>query len=81
MQLPPEAELEGLPTLELDLALSCPGHVDADCPAWDHVLQLFVCCSPPCTPCQVRICFRKHYSDVEAIRLEFTSKQLRTFGL
>jgi len=52
VQLPPEAELEGLPTLELDLALSCPGHVDADCPAWDHVLQLFVCCSPPCTPCQ-----------------------------
>ena len=46
--------LQRLTTLELDFALSCPGHVDADCPAWDHVLQLFVCCSRPCAPCKVR---------------------------
>lgn len=31
-------------TLELDMALSCPGTVDAQCPIWDHTVQLFVCC-------------------------------------
>ena len=33
-------------TLELDMALSCPGHADADCPTWDHTIQLYACCYP-----------------------------------
>jgi hypothetical protein len=43
--------------LELDLHLGCPGARDADCPVWDHMVQLFVCCesrasqSSACDPC------------------------------
>lgn len=43
--------------LELDLHLNCPGTRDADCPVWDHMVQLFVCCDDPrlsqraCDPC------------------------------
>lgn len=51
--MPSSGTLQRLTNLELDFALSCPGRVDADCPAWDHVLQLFVCCSQPCAPCKV----------------------------
>ena len=25
----------------------CAGSLDADCPIWDHVVQLFVCCKGP----------------------------------
>lgn len=55
--LPPLASLQAHDTLELDFKLSCPGSRDADCPIWDHTVQLFVCCddptseSPPCGPC------------------------------
>jgi hypothetical protein len=31
-------------TLLLELALGCSGRKDYDCPSWDHVVQLFVCC-------------------------------------
>uniref|UniRef100_UPI00358E1F49 uncharacterized protein n=1 Tax=Myxine glutinosa TaxID=7769 RepID=UPI00358E1F49 len=33
-------------TLELDMALSCPGTRDESCPPWDHTIQLFICCRP-----------------------------------
>lgn len=51
INMPSAAKLAGLDTLELDFALSCPGHFDADCPQWDHVVQLHVCCSRDCKPC------------------------------
>ncbi|KAK9816886.1 hypothetical protein WJX72_006713 [[Myrmecia] bisecta] len=55
--LPAKTILKQYDTLELDLKLSCPGSFDADCPIWDHVVQLFVCCedptgvAPPCDKC------------------------------
>ncbi|BDA49567.1 hypothetical protein COCOBI_14-1860 [Coccomyxa sp. Obi] len=44
VKLPTAAEQAEYDTLELDFTLSCPGTLDADCPIWDHVVQLFVCC-------------------------------------
>lgn len=50
--------LQRFNTLELDFTLGCPGTHDADCPLWDHVVQLFVCCPNPdgtpqhCDTCQ-----------------------------
>jgi Peptide-N-glycosidase F, C terminal/Peptide-N-glycosidase F, N terminal len=35
---------KALEKLQLDMALSCPGQFDAECPPWDHTVQLFVCC-------------------------------------
>ncbi|GIL60653.1 hypothetical protein Vafri_15188, partial [Volvox africanus] len=40
--------------LLLDFALGCSGPMDASCPAWDHMVQLFACCAPRpehCRPC------------------------------
>ena len=34
-------------SLHLDFALGCSGSRDVDCPIWDHVVQLFVCCEDP----------------------------------
>lgn len=42
----PMSSTANSPTLELDMALSCPGHADADCPTWDHTIQLYACCYP-----------------------------------
>uniref|UniRef100_A0A8C4QFQ0 Si:dkey-256h2.1 n=1 Tax=Eptatretus burgeri TaxID=7764 RepID=A0A8C4QFQ0_EPTBU len=33
-------------TLELDMALSCPGTRDESCAPWDHTVQLNICCRP-----------------------------------
>lgn len=39
--------------------VSFAGTLDADCPIWDHVVQLFVCCEDPdggtshCDKCDV----------------------------
>ncbi|KAK9835916.1 hypothetical protein WJX74_010910 [Apatococcus lobatus] len=45
--------------LHLDFALGCPGSRDVDCPIWDHVVQLFVCCDDPvglpCEPCPTTV--------------------------
>ena len=38
--------------LELDMALGCTGKFDYECPEWDHVLQLFVCCGDVPENCQ-----------------------------
>lgn len=47
--LPSQQTLNQYDTLELDMALTCPGTRDEDCAIWDHTVQLFVCChnSPP----------------------------------
>ncbi|PRW21088.1 Peptide-N(4)-(N-acetyl-beta-D-glucosaminyl)a sparagine amidase F [Chlorella sorokiniana] len=56
--LPNWSKLAGKDQVELDMQLSCAGTTDADCPTYDHVIQLFVCCGtadgmlPPCEPCQ-----------------------------
>ncbi|KAL4646857.1 hypothetical protein GN956_G9578 [Arapaima gigas] len=37
--------------LQLEVALSCPGKRDETCAAWDHTVQLYICCdkfSPLC---------------------------------
>jgi len=42
-----------------DFIVPCAGSLDADCPIWDHVVQLFVCCEDPegrtsqCDKCDV----------------------------
>ncbi|GAB4819720.1 hypothetical protein N2152v2_006766 [Parachlorella kessleri] len=48
--------------LEVDMELGCPGTRDADCPVWDHAVQLFVCCQDgsgqlpdTCDPCQTTV--------------------------
>ncbi|KAG2446292.1 hypothetical protein HXX76_000881 [Chlamydomonas incerta] len=45
--LVPRAPAARFSRLQLDLALGCEGaRFDAGCPAWDHMVQLFVCCEP-----------------------------------
>ncbi|CAL5224693.1 g7419 [Coccomyxa viridis] len=57
--LPHMSDLSEYDKLELDFTLGCPGSLDADCPIWDHVVQLFVCCEDPdgrtshCDKCDV----------------------------
>ncbi|CAH1773878.1 unnamed protein product [Owenia fusiformis] len=48
LDLPPAKELQQYSKFELDLALSCPGHLDTDCPHWDHTVNLYACCLPGC---------------------------------
>eukprot|EP00123_Amoebidium_parasiticum_P007083 comp17862_c0_seq1/m.18053 comp17862_c0_seq1/g.18053 ORF comp17862_c0_seq1/g.18053 comp17862_c0_seq1/m.18053 type:complete len:680 (-) comp17862_c0_seq1:483-2522(-) len=38
------SDLHTYTTIELDMSLGCPGDTDAECPPWDHIVQLFVCC-------------------------------------
>jgi len=33
------------PTVHLDMALSCGGAQDKDCPQWDHIITLRACCT------------------------------------
>ncbi len=46
------------PSLRLDRSAPAHAACSADCPTYDHVVQLFVCCGtadgmlPPCDPCQ-----------------------------
>jgi len=44
VQLPALDTLKKYGKVELDLALSCTGRLDADCPAWDRVLQVDISC-------------------------------------
>eukprot|EP00656_Telonema_subtile_P016718 TRINITY_DN18855_c0_g1_i1.p1 TRINITY_DN18855_c0_g1~~TRINITY_DN18855_c0_g1_i1.p1 ORF type:complete len:590 (+),score=142.77 TRINITY_DN18855_c0_g1_i1:312-2081(+) len=34
--------------VQLDMALGCAGGVDKECPQWDHIISLRVCCGPQC---------------------------------
>ncbi|XP_032239840.1 uncharacterized protein LOC116619295 [Nematostella vectensis] len=49
--LPPFKELQLYRNVELDLSLHCKGENDFDCPHWDHVVQLEVCCDKKSTLC------------------------------
>ena len=45
--LVPRAPAARFSRMQLNLALGCEGaRFDAGCPAWDHMVQLFVCCEP-----------------------------------
>lgn len=35
--------LDGFDTLEVDLSLGCPGHMNANCGAWDYLSHLWLC--------------------------------------
>ena len=41
----PTEVLKSASGLELDMSLTCTGVFDRDCPPWDHVANLFVCCN------------------------------------
>jgi hypothetical protein len=43
VMLPTAAELSGFDTLEVDLAMDCPGHQNASCGAWDYLSHLYQC--------------------------------------
>ncbi|KAL6745640.1 hypothetical protein V8C86DRAFT_2972134 [Haematococcus lacustris] len=53
LQLPEEARLRRFTRMELDMRLNCQGSRDSDCPAWDHVIQLFACCGDGCHDCPI----------------------------
>lgn len=36
--------------------------VDADCPIWDHIVQLFVCCSEECESCEATPWLAQHHA-------------------
>ena len=62
INLPAEVFDPSYDSLHLDFALGCPGSRDVDCPIWDHVVQLFVCCDDiqgssgePCEPCPTTV--------------------------
>ena len=43
----------------------CAGKLDADCPIWDHVVQLFVCCPGgplPCDTCTSTLWLAQHHA-------------------
>eukprot|EP00118_Oscarella_pearsei_P025576 m.308403 g.308403 ORF g.308403 m.308403 type:complete len:657 (+) comp43948_c0_seq1:423-2393(+) len=46
VHVPSMQELWQYELIELDMALSCPGSEDDSCAAWDHTIQLFICCNP-----------------------------------
>ncbi|MCA2978852.1 MAG: hypothetical protein INH41_25300 [Myxococcaceae bacterium] len=41
--LPAGAELAGYDTLEVDLTMDCPEHLNATCGAWDYLSHLYLC--------------------------------------
>lgn len=43
VDLPTAQELEGYDTLEVDLAMDCPEHLNANCGAWDYLSHLHRC--------------------------------------
>ncbi|EDV28324.1 uncharacterized protein TRIADDRAFT_37261 [Trichoplax adhaerens] len=49
VNLPPVKEYQDV---QLDMALSCRGKRDEECPPWDHTVQLYVCCSNATSHCQ-----------------------------
>eukprot|EP00198_Chlamydomonas_reinhardtii_P013420 XP_001702757.1 predicted protein [Chlamydomonas reinhardtii] len=62
--LVPRAPAARFSRMQLNLALGCEGaRFDAGCPAWDHMVQLFVCCEPTeerqraaCAACPTTLC-------------------------
>ncbi|GBF96631.1 hypothetical protein Rsub_09377 [Raphidocelis subcapitata] len=58
VRLPSADARAAFDSLWLHFRLDCPGRFDKDCPQWDHIIQLFVCCDdpagrlPPCPACQ-----------------------------
>eukprot|EP00877_Chromochloris_zofingiensis_P003300 jgi/Chrzof1/12971/Cz07g14140.t1 len=59
IKLPPLQQLKAYKHFSVEMALTCGGGgLDRDCPAWDHVIQMFVCCDDPpggrpCDPCAI----------------------------
>eukprot|EP00730_Choanoeca_flexa_P007592 TRINITY_DN12354_c0_g2_i4.p1 TRINITY_DN12354_c0_g2~~TRINITY_DN12354_c0_g2_i4.p1 ORF type:complete len:626 (+),score=124.04 TRINITY_DN12354_c0_g2_i4:185-2062(+) len=55
----PIAALTDYTTVELDMALSCPGNMDSDCATWDRTVHLYGCChsdpSPSDDGCSVEL--------------------------
>ncbi|XP_031560536.1 uncharacterized protein LOC116296630 isoform X2 [Actinia tenebrosa] len=45
IKLPPTKELLLYRNVELDMTLHCASKYDYDCPHWDHVVQLTICCN------------------------------------
>ena len=43
LSLPSAEEMAGYDTLEIDLALYCPDHEDANCPDWDYLVHAYIC--------------------------------------
>lgn len=43
VMLPTAAELDSYDTLEVDLAMDCPQHLNATCGAWDYLSHLYLC--------------------------------------
>jgi hypothetical protein len=43
VMLPTAAELDGYDTLEVDLTMDCPEHLNANCGAWDYLSYLHKC--------------------------------------
>lgn len=46
------------------------GKLDADCPIWDHVVQLFVCCPGgpvPCDSCDDTIWLAQHHAGAQML--------------
>ena len=57
------AELHMQPGLPLhDFQGGVSGVVDADCPIWDHVVQLFVCCDGDCEGCEATPWLAQHHA-------------------
>ncbi|KAK9805085.1 hypothetical protein WJX73_003188 [Symbiochloris irregularis] len=70
--MPPADKLAAFTSLALDFELGCPGKLDADCPIWDHVVQLFVCCPGgpvPCDSCDDTIWLAQHHPEDAAERV------------
>lgn len=43
VMLPTAAELDAYDTLEVDLTMDCPDHLNANCGAWDYLSHLYLC--------------------------------------
>lgn len=43
VELPDAAAMAGFDTLKIDLTMDCADHQDANCPAWDYLVYLYLC--------------------------------------
>lgn len=55
INLPSSKHLQEKKKVTLEMNLNCPDKFDDSCPAWDHVVRMFVCCDdehvcPTCEP-------------------------------
>ncbi|KXJ29739.1 uncharacterized protein LOC110241053 [Exaiptasia diaphana] len=55
VKLPPIKDLMLYRNVELDMKLHCEGDNDYDCPHWDHVVRLTVCCNNDSVLCDEEI--------------------------